>query len=676
LPSLPTRIGNIAPAYAGIKPCRISETGSVRPSFYSHVPDSMTRPPSRIDKYDVVRRLGSGGMGTVYLARDTGLGREVAIKVLRGPVFDTDDELLARFLQEARATARLRHTNIVTVYEVGQHDHQPFIVMEFVPGDSLATIIQQRRVLPLATKLHYLEQICAGLHFAHRAGIVHRDIKPANLMVDTEGMVRILDFGIARLEDSRMTRDGDMMGTVNYMSPEQMLGRRVDHRSDLFAVGTVAYELLSYRQAFPGTMQDGLLQRLPNDPPLALSSLCPDLDPELEALVNRSLEKTPEARQRDLAHVQEAISACRRRLLQQRGAAFEVSPAPPPEGFAATLHRPRPRTDPDEIRSELEDAERSLKAGDPTSAVKLAERIIQKAPSSVEAHALLLRAQRALALGPVPISRRSKWAKPAAAAGLVTAAVTAAGFLAMFDGGEVPRPPAPPRPNVGRPMQKQVDAGLETPVPSPDVPLDPQLARERLRVNTTTANSRELSATPPAVATVSPRLEDATLQPAREPERDRPAEANGTVEKPLPPATAAVPTLPSEVPAPPPPAVNVLDRERPGIIAALDGYRSAYRTRSVAAMEDVFPTLPRERRQAYEKAFKDRRACPALDVQFGAAEIFLGSSALQANVTVMATYVCKPATAQESPQAPQADVFQMRKSGDRWQITAMGELQR
>jgi serine/threonine protein kinase len=632
----------------------------------------MTRAPSRIDKYDIVRRLGSGGMGTVYLARDSGLGREVAIKVLRGPVFDTDDELLARFLQEARATARLRHTNIVTVYEVGQHDQQPFIVMEFVPGDSLAVIIQQRRALPLATKLHYLEQVCAGLHFAHRAGIVHRDIKPANLMVDTEGMVRILDFGIARLEDSRMTRDGDMMGTINYMSPEQMLGRRVDHRSDIFAVGTVAYELLSYRQAFPGTMQDGLLQRLPNDPPLALSSLCPDVDPELEALINRSLEKAPEARQPDLAHLHSTIARCRSRLLQQRGAAFEVSPAPPPDGFAATLHRHRPRTDPDEIRSDLEEAERRLQAGDPASAVNLAERVIQKAPSSVEAHALLLRAHSALALAAVATPRWSKWAKPAAGAGLVTAALTAAGLLGAFDAAELPRLPASPPPNIARPAQNDLDAGFETRGVSPTVSVDPGL--DAAPAAAASAKPREVAPTP-----VARPVEEVMANTATEETGTSAASIAMPPPMEVPAATPPVLETTKTAAADPPritPAISVADRERPGIMAALDGYRNAYRTRSVAAMENVFPTLPRERRQAYEKAFKDRRGCPALDVQFGSAEIFLGSSGQQANVTVMATYVCKPATAQEDPQVPQADVFQMRKSGDHWQITAMGEIQR
>ena len=169
--------------------------------------------PSRIGNFEVLSQIGSGGMGTVYLGRDPGLGRQVAIKVIREEV--RDKEVLDRFFREARAAAALRHPNIITVYTSGQHEYQPYMVMEFVDGESLAEIIRSRRTLPLSDKMSYLEQICAGLHFAHRAGIVHRDIKPANIMIDREGVVRILDFGIARIEGSAMTQDGSLMGSLN-----------------------------------------------------------------------------------------------------------------------------------------------------------------------------------------------------------------------------------------------------------------------------------------------------------------------------------------------------------------------------------------------------------------------------------------------------------------------------
>jgi serine/threonine protein kinase len=181
------------------------------------------------------------------------------------------------------------------------------MVMEFVDGESLAEIIHSRRTLPLSVKISYLEQTCAGLAFAHRADIVHRDIKPANIMVDRESVVEILDFGIARIEGSAMTQDGSLMGSLNYMSPEQMLGRPVDHRSDIFSMGSVAYELLSHRQAFKGGLNDGLLQRLPNEDPPPLAQIYPELPVALERVIMRALEKAPEKRFQDLTEMRAAI---------------------------------------------------------------------------------------------------------------------------------------------------------------------------------------------------------------------------------------------------------------------------------------------------------------------------------------------------------------------------------
>ena len=251
-------------------------------------------------------------MGTVYLARDPNLDRNVAIKVLREPM--ADEELLQRFLREARATASLRHDNLITIYEVGDHDQQPFIAMEYVDGTTIGELIKRRQALPVAQKLSFIEQICAGLHHAHRVGIVHRDIKPANLMVDGQGVIRILDFGIARVANSGMTSDGALIGTLNYMSPEQMLGRPVDFRSDIFSLGAVAYELLSYHQAFPGSLNDGLLQRLPQEAPTPLSSVCPGLPPGLEAIVLRALAKAPLERFADLDEMRTAVRHLRHSL--------------------------------------------------------------------------------------------------------------------------------------------------------------------------------------------------------------------------------------------------------------------------------------------------------------------------------------------------------------------------
>jgi len=271
--------------------------------------------PLKFDKYEVIRRLGRGGMGAVYLARDPDLDCLVAIKVLR----DADEELLERFLREARAAASLHHENLITVNYFGQHEHQPFMVMEYVDGKSFKEIIEARQPLTLAEKLFYMEQVCAGLYHAHSAGIVHRDIKPANLMVDRHGTVRIVDFGIARVEGSGMTVDGAMIGTLDYMSPEQLLGLPVDYRSDIFAVGAVAYELLSYQRVFSRTLNDTLLPRLSQEhpDPVPLAELCSNMPAGLESIVMRALAKRPEDRFANLEEARVVIREVRRAVNPQ-----------------------------------------------------------------------------------------------------------------------------------------------------------------------------------------------------------------------------------------------------------------------------------------------------------------------------------------------------------------------
>lgn len=183
--------------------------------------------PDRIGRYEIQRRLGTGGMGSLYLARDPGLDRLVAIKLLKDD-FQDDQDLRERFAREARSVARLRHPNIVIVFDVGEDEGRPFMAMEYIAGETLTRVLRRDPPLPLVRRLGLMEELCAGLAHAHGAGIVHRDVKPANLMLDSEDVLKILDFGIARLANSGMTQDGMMMGSVNYMSPEQIVGRGVD----------------------------------------------------------------------------------------------------------------------------------------------------------------------------------------------------------------------------------------------------------------------------------------------------------------------------------------------------------------------------------------------------------------------------------------------------------------
>ena len=253
--------------------------------------------PGYIGRYRVVERLSSGGMGVLYLARDLAIDRTVAIKVAR--VHSV--ELRERFLREARATGRLNHPNIVTIHDVGEHDGEPFIAMEYVPGRTLAEIISSRTPLPLRQRLRRVRELCDGLAYAHGQGIVHRDVKPANLIArEDTGALTILDFGIARLSDAVTMTEGGVVGTPNYMAPEQVQGGQVDHRCDIFAVGLVLYELLSYRRAFDADNPTAVIYKIVHEQPVPLVELMPELDAGVRAIVERALAKNADGRYENL----------------------------------------------------------------------------------------------------------------------------------------------------------------------------------------------------------------------------------------------------------------------------------------------------------------------------------------------------------------------------------------
>ncbi len=256
--------------------------------------------PARIGRYEVVDRLGRGGMGTVYLARDPKLGRTAAIKILT----EDNEELRQRFAREARSAASLSHVNIVTIYDVGEDDGHPFIAMEYLDGETMAELIRRRAEVPLARRLQLILDLCAGLAYAHRRGIIHRDVKPSNLMITTEGTLKILDFGVARIvadmTDAGLTKYGALMGSPYYMSPEQAEGQPVDARSDIFSVGLVLYEILTSQRAFPGENSQVVLNSIVNKEPRSIRELLPDVDPELERIVVRGLQKSLAARYQTL----------------------------------------------------------------------------------------------------------------------------------------------------------------------------------------------------------------------------------------------------------------------------------------------------------------------------------------------------------------------------------------
>ena len=269
--------------------------------------------PTFIGRYRVVERLSSGGMGVLYLARDPAIDRTVAIKVAR--VHSV--ELRQRFLREARATGRLNHRNIVTIFDVGEHDGEPFIAMEYVPGRTLADMVRRNTPLPLLRRLRMLRELCDGLAYAHSQSIIHRDIKPANLISrEDSGALTILDFGIARLSEA-LTSGAAMIGTPNYMAPEQIDGAHVDHRCDIFAVGLVFYELLSYRRAFGGDSPTAVIYKVVHEQPVPLAEVVPDLDSGLIRAVDRALAKRADDRYQHLSELIADLDAAIARIEEE-----------------------------------------------------------------------------------------------------------------------------------------------------------------------------------------------------------------------------------------------------------------------------------------------------------------------------------------------------------------------
>ncbi|MGH9144882.1 MAG: serine/threonine-protein kinase [Vicinamibacterales bacterium] len=263
--------------------------------------------PERIGRYQVIERIGRGAMGVVYRAHDNAMGRDVALKVLTADLED-DPDIRTRFHREAEAAARLSHPNIITIFDVGEDVDRFFIVMELLRGATLREFLKQSEAT-LPRKLEMMSQLCAGLGSAHNAAIYHRDIKPGNIFVRADGILKILDFGVARLASSSMTAAGFIVGTPDYMSPEQARGENIDARSDIFSLGGVFYFMLTGRKPFPATELPGLFNQIQNgDPAPLLESEAP---PELAAVIAKALSKKADARYQSCQDLHDDIEGVR-----------------------------------------------------------------------------------------------------------------------------------------------------------------------------------------------------------------------------------------------------------------------------------------------------------------------------------------------------------------------------
>lgn len=294
----------------------------------SHRP-TMNHDPSAlvgqmVAQYRIVDYLGGGGMGMVYRAEDTRLGRQAALKFLPASM-GRDLEAKERFLREARAASVLDHPNICTVFEIGDDNGRSFIAMAYYPGKTIEQLVS-RGPLEIEQAIEWGLQVCRGLAAAHQKGIVHRDVKPANIIVSEEGTPKILDFGLAKSENAGLiTQEGMVLGTAAYMSPEQAAGRNVDHRSDIWSIGAMLYEMLSGSRPFPGEYPQAILYGITNLDPEPLSALRPGLPMHLVQLIEKSLAKDVNARFSSMNEMVDALVAVQQRATAKSAARHMVA---------------------------------------------------------------------------------------------------------------------------------------------------------------------------------------------------------------------------------------------------------------------------------------------------------------------------------------------------------------
>jgi len=274
------------------------------------IPETGSAPPT-IGRYRVVGRLGKGAMGVVYCAQDDVVERRVAIKVLTADL-EEDPDTIARFHREARTAGQLLHPNIITIFDMGEQDGRPYIVMELFEGETLGDHLKQQAPLDVEPSLDLMIQICAGLDAAHAHGIFHRDVKPGNLLVRPDGTLKIVDFGVARLGSSAMTARGVIVGTPDYMSPEQARGKDVDQRSDIFSAGAVFYQMLTGRKPFAASDLPAVLTKVERQDPLPIREH--EAPPALGRLVMKALAKDPANRYQTCAQMAGELERLKREL--------------------------------------------------------------------------------------------------------------------------------------------------------------------------------------------------------------------------------------------------------------------------------------------------------------------------------------------------------------------------
>jgi serine/threonine-protein kinase len=575
--------------------------------------------PTKIGKYDVEERVGEGAMGVVYRALDPILKRRVAIKVM-SEAFAQNDDLRERFLREAQAAGSLQHPNVITIYDFGEVDGHLYIAMEFVEGQDVAELLAHQVPLGIVHKLDIAIGVLQGLAFAHKRGIIHRDIKPANIRVDGDGNARIMDFGVAHLASSDMTRTGVMIGTPSYMAPEQITGGKIGPQTDIFSLGAVLYELLTGTRPFAGGPLQAVMYRVLSEAPLPLEVAAPGLPPRLNEIVMRALAKEPEQRYATALDMANDLLAVRNSL-DASSSAGTVS-----------------------LRTTIEHA---LDQRRTSQFRRVRRRRIALSGAGVAAAAVLV-------LSGWWLARRN---------GVATAPVRA-------DTPVVTRPAEPAPTLSGSPVAPPVEqprrdtsrtSAKESARPAP--PAVRSSAREAQQRPSAPASS--LATAPPKPTTGAPAPSSSAAAGAGSSAGNPPVNVSQTVPPPAsttttnPAPAVLAPVSPSQ---PPPPNMANAPAE---IGAVVDAYARAIESRDMAELKRVYATITSDQASAFSDFFKSTRS---LRAALAVKSLQVDGNKATARVAGTYEFTTSAGRSQQQPVAFDAD---LRRDGGAWKLVAV-----
>ena len=590
--------------------------------------------PQQIGKYKIIELVGEGAMGTVYRAVDSVLGRTVAIKVMNAEIARQKDHR-QRFLREAQAAGSLQHPNVVTIYDLGELDGHLFIAMEYVHGTDLERLMTStEKPLKLQEKLDIIVDVLMGLSYAHKHGIIHRDIKPANIRVGDDGHAKIMDFGVAHLQSSDMTKTGLVVGTPSYMAPEQVMGGKSVPGTDLFAVGAVLYHLLTGTKPFEGPTLQSLFYRIVTDMPKPLDEVRPGLPVGLNTIIQKAMAKESAERYPTALDMANAIIAVRAELSGN--------------SFAATA---------------------SLSISGENAAVILPPEVPSIAGSSsrIPWKPIAAAAGAAVVLfgAWAAFGRSGEETRVATNSTSDSAAVEASVIQSALGGtAAATTPPAVTQPRDTQPAaappaaEKKTET-VKTPSPPPEKKRETTRAREEQK-KTQKAAPKPVAPTRAATTTsAQPRTQTLQTQPSVTPQVVSPQ-----VQEPPPRIVIAPP------PPPPPPAIRQPDPEprpapREEIASAVQAYARAIESRDIGAVRRAYPGITSDQTRGFEQFFQSARS---INVTFRVTDVETNGNSADARLVGTYQYTTADGKSERQPVSFSAS---LRYDGSSWRLTSV-----